>query len=124
MSLMCSSDPVAAVSIIDFNAQPKLYSCVFGEGVLNDIVSIVLFNTVLNLQGKPFSKSTPGIIVGQFIAIAIVSTAVGVLFGFVNCLAMKHLRFLAHNAISETFFLIAMGFISYYVTHGIVILDV
>ena len=50
-SLMCSSDVVAAVSIVDYDAQPKLYSCIFGEGVTNDIVSIVLFNTVTALQG-------------------------------------------------------------------------
>lgn len=48
-SLLCSSDVVAAVSIVDYNKQPKLYSCVFGEGCLNDIVSIILFNTVVRL---------------------------------------------------------------------------
>ena len=49
-ALLCSSDVVAAVSIVNYEAQPKLYSCIFGEGVFNDIVSIILFNTVNNLQ--------------------------------------------------------------------------
>ena len=48
-SLMCSSDVVAAVSIVDYSKQPKLFSCIFGEGVVNDIVSIILFGTILNL---------------------------------------------------------------------------
>jgi NhaP-type Na+/H+ or K+/H+ antiporter len=48
-SLLCSSDVVAAVSIVDYHEQPKLYSCIFGEGVFNDIVSIILFNTVNSL---------------------------------------------------------------------------
>lgn len=48
-SLLCSSDVVAAVSIVDYAQQPKLFSCIFGEGVVNDIVSIILFNTLLNL---------------------------------------------------------------------------
>ena len=48
-ALLCSSDVVAAVSIVNYEAQPKLYSCIFGEGVFNDIVSIILFNTVNNL---------------------------------------------------------------------------
>ena len=48
-ALLCSSDVVAAVSIVSYEAQPKLYSCVFGEGVFNDIVSIILFNTVESL---------------------------------------------------------------------------
>ena len=48
-ALLCSSDVVAAVSIVDYTKQPKLYSCIFGEGVANDIVSIILFNTVEHL---------------------------------------------------------------------------
>ena len=48
-SLLCSSDVVAAVSIVNYEAQPKLYSCIFGEGVFNDIVSIIIFNTVMHL---------------------------------------------------------------------------
>ena len=48
-SLLCSSDVVAAVSIVNYSDQPKLYSCIFGEGVINDIVSIILFNTVNGL---------------------------------------------------------------------------
>ena len=48
-ALLCSSDVVSAVSIVDYNKQPKLFSCIFGEGVVNDIVSIILFNTVLQL---------------------------------------------------------------------------
>ena len=48
-ALLCSSDVVAAVSIVSYEAQPKLFSCVFGEGVFNDIVSIILFNTVESL---------------------------------------------------------------------------
>jgi NhaP-type Na+/H+ or K+/H+ antiporter len=53
-ALLCSSDVVAAVSIVSYEAQPKLYSCVFGEGVFNDIVSIILFNTVNSLQTVEF----------------------------------------------------------------------
>ena len=39
-------DPVATLSILgskEINADPMLYSIVFGESVLNDAVSIVLF---------------------------------------------------------------------------------
>jgi NhaP-type Na+/H+ or K+/H+ antiporter len=46
-AVLCSSDVFAALSIVDNNKQQKIFSCIFGEGILNDIVSIVLFNTVL-----------------------------------------------------------------------------
>ena len=61
-ALLCSSDVVAAVSIVDYSKQPKLYSCTFGEGVVNDIVSIILFNTILGLQEVTFSATTPFLI--------------------------------------------------------------
>lgn len=48
-ALLCSSDVVSAVSIVDYTQQPKLFSCIFGEGVINDAVSIILFNTVKHL---------------------------------------------------------------------------
>jgi len=49
-SLLCSSDVVAAVSIINYKEQPKLFSCVFGEGIFNDSVSIILFNAVSSVS--------------------------------------------------------------------------
>jgi hypothetical protein len=48
-SLLSAVDPVATLSILgapDINADPLLYSLVFGETVLNDAVSIVLFKSV------------------------------------------------------------------------------
>jgi NhaP-type Na+/H+ or K+/H+ antiporter len=51
-SLLCSSDVIAAISMISYSDQPKLFSIVYGEGVFNDIVSIILFNTVNGLNTK------------------------------------------------------------------------
>jgi len=121
-SLLCSSDVVAAVSIVDYNAQPKLYSCIFGEGVFNDIVSIVLFNTVEALQGSDFTTMTPLIIFGQFISLGVVSIGIGIFFGFVTSLMFKHLRMLTVSAVTETFIIIAMGFLAYFTAQIIVIL--
>lgn len=81
-SLLCSSDVVAAVSIVNYNDQPKLYSCIFGEGVVNDIVSIILFNTVKGLQGKSFEWYTVFVVMAQFIMLGFVSITMGIIFGF------------------------------------------
>jgi sodium/hydrogen exchanger-like protein 6/7/sodium/hydrogen exchanger 8 len=121
-SLLCSSDVVSAVSIVDFESQPKLYSCIFGEGVFNDIVSIVLFNVVESLQTASFTTALPFIILAQFIALAVVSVGFGVLFGFMTALMFKHFRFLTISAVIETFIMLAMGFISYNVAESTKIL--
>jgi len=47
-SLLCSSDVIAAISMLNYNESPKLFSIVYGEGVFNDIVSIILFGVVQN----------------------------------------------------------------------------
>lgn len=55
-ALLCSSDAVAALTIVKYDEQPKLFSLIFGEGILNDAVSIVLFKTVLLYTSENESK--------------------------------------------------------------------
>jgi len=115
-SLLCSSDVVAAVSIVDYHEQPKLYSCIFGEGVFNDIVSIILFNTVNSLQNSTFEWYTVFIIAGQFILLGVISVAMGVIFGFSGALIFKYLRFLNESAVTEMFVMFAWSMGAYFLT--------
>ena len=46
-AMLSSSDAIAAVSIVNFDEQPQLFSIIFGEGIVNDAVAIILFNSVL-----------------------------------------------------------------------------
>ena len=52
---ICASDSVAALTMIKSNTYPKLFSIVFGEGMVNDAVAIILFKVV----GDIFSHGTP-----------------------------------------------------------------
>jgi sodium/hydrogen exchanger 8 len=45
-SVLASSDVLAAISIVKYDEQPKLFSVIFGEGIVNDAVCIILFNSV------------------------------------------------------------------------------
>ena len=60
-SLLCSSDVIAAISIVKYDEQPKLFSLIFGEGIVNDAVAIILFNTVAGFVdgNTTFSAKTP-----------------------------------------------------------------
>ena len=68
-SLLVCSDVVAAISIVKYDEQPKLFSLIFGEGITNDAVSIILFNTVMQYSGpdNSFTAATPFKIVGSFL---------------------------------------------------------
>jgi NhaP-type Na+/H+ or K+/H+ antiporter len=83
-SLMCSSDVVAAVSLIDFQKEPKLFSMVFGEGIVNDAVSIILFNTVFKYTGdtETFSTQTIFKVILEFTKLTLSSVACGVVASF------------------------------------------
>lgn len=120
-SLLCSSDVVAAVSIVDYNKQPKLYSCVFGEGCLNDIVSIILFNTVVRLQSVEFTWYTIFVILGQFLMLGIISLFVGIFFGLFSSWLFKACSFLRGQAILETFVLFSFSMVSYFTSNALII---
>jgi sodium/hydrogen exchanger-like protein 6/7/sodium/hydrogen exchanger 8 len=122
-SLLCSSDVVAAVSIVDFDAQPKLYSCIFGEGVANDIVSIIMFNAIMSLQGTKFTASTPLVIFEQLMILAVVSVTIGVICGFGTALIFKNFRFLNASVVTETFIMVAMALLAYFVATMTVVLN-
>lgn len=40
---ICATDSVAALAMIKPEKYPKLFSVIFGEGMVNDSVSIILF---------------------------------------------------------------------------------
>lgn len=67
---------------------------------------------------------TAVVILSQFIILGIVSICIGVFFGFVCCLLFKHLRFLSHSVVTETFIMTAFGFVAYFVAELIKILGV
>jgi NhaP-type Na+/H+ or K+/H+ antiporter len=43
---ICATDSVAALTMIKADLYPKLFSVVFGEGMVNDAVSIIIFMAV------------------------------------------------------------------------------
>jgi len=45
-SVISATDAVAALTFISETDEPKLYSILFGEGVINDAVCIVLYGII------------------------------------------------------------------------------
>ena len=92
-ALISATDPVATLSILgstDINADPVCYSLVFGESVLNDAVSIVLFKTFEEFKGqKQFSI---GEIFLKFAGVSLGSVFVGICLGLSNCYLQKHTK--------------------------------
>jgi NhaP-type Na+/H+ or K+/H+ antiporter len=114
-SLICSSDVVAAVAVVKYEYQPKLFSVIFGEGITNDAVSIILFNTVMHYCGpnSSFTRSTPAKIVGSFVFLCVFSIITGAIVGFISSWIFKKFRLLTHSVIVECALIFCFGYIAY-----------
>ena len=82
-ALICSSDIIAAISLISSEEYPKLASIVFGEGITNDAVSIILYKTVYvyTSSSETFTPMTPVTVSVNFLKMGISSVLLGVLIG-------------------------------------------
>ena len=112
-ALLCSTDVIAAISMVSYDKYPRLFSLLFGESVVNDAVTIILFNTIGSLKDVDMGKSTVPLMFGQFLLLASLSLCIGIIYGAATALILKNFRVLARDAISECIFLFSMGYLSY-----------
>lgn len=114
-SLLCCTDVVAAISIIKYEEQPKLFSLVFGEGITNDAVCIILFNTVMEFAGpdSQFDAATPFLILYSFLRLSFWSIFFGIACGILCSLVTKYFRFLTVKPVIECNLIFAFGYVSY-----------
>ena len=114
-TLLGATDPVATLALfLELNVDPLLYSLVFGESVLNDAVSIVLFHT-LDGASSQFTYMDILSIVGQFFLISIGSIVVGLVISYFSAFIVNITK---HAHISATFNLvifICIAFFGYFV---------
>lgn len=104
--------------MISYNDQPKLFSIVYGEGVFNDIVSIIMFNTVQSLFGgsEASDKSVnPFEIILEFLKLAFMSILIGVVLSITSSVFFKNFRVLTHSPICETIMILLNGMLAYFI---------
>ncbi|QCD78246.1 solute carrier family 9 [Vigna unguiculata] len=77
-TIFSATDTVCTLQVLHQDETPLLYSLVFGEGVVNDATSVVLFNAVQKLDVSKFSSKTFRFI-GDFLYLFGLSTGLGVL---------------------------------------------
>ena len=81
-SLKLPADPTEninwIVQVLNQDETPLLYSLVFGEGVVNDATSVVLFNAIQGFDISSFDYSIGLHFIGNFIHLFLTSTLLGV----------------------------------------------
>lgn len=70
------------VQVLNQDETPLLYSLVFGEGVVNDATSVVLFNAIQSFDLSNINSKIALQFAGNFLYLFIASTMLGVLVSF------------------------------------------
>ena len=117
-SVIASTDTVAAMTFIKEDQMPKLFSILFGEGVLNDAVCIVLYRILSNFdfENKSFNFWTILSIVGSFLMMFFFSCFIGIGGGLLCSLLLKLLRKVHLSRVQETSLIIFFAFLTYLTT--------
>ena len=117
-SIIVSSDIIAAMSIIDFNELPHIFSIILGEGLFNDVIVFTLKLTVEKYQIDPeeavFGVKEALDIFIDFIKLCLLSLLIGMIAGFLVTYILKKVRTVSHSAIHEVSLLLIVGFLTYF----------
>jgi sodium/hydrogen exchanger 8 len=77
-AIFSATDSVCTLQVLSQDETPFLYSLVFGEGVVNDATSVVLFNAIQNFDLGDLSTLKFFQFIGNFLYLFGASTFLGV----------------------------------------------
>lgn len=115
---LSATDPVTILSIFNtYKVDPKLYTIIFGESLLNDAICIVMFETCEKFHGKhaQFSSFFQGI--ALFLITFTISTLIGLVFGVLIALMLKHSHIRRYPKI-EGCLVLLLAYESYFFSNG------
>uniref|UniRef100_J3MDM0 Cation/H+ exchanger transmembrane domain-containing protein n=2 Tax=Oryza brachyantha TaxID=4533 RepID=J3MDM0_ORYBR len=112
-TIFSSTDTVCTLQVISQDETPRLYSLVFGEGVVNDATSVVLFNAIKNLDVSQLKGGVALKVISDFLYLFFTSTVLGVTIGLSTAYALKALYFGRHSTDREVALMALMAYLSY-----------
>ncbi|KAK1228363.1 monovalent cation:H+ antiporter, CPA1 (nhx1) [Marasmius sp. AFHP31] len=119
-STLSATDPVTILAIFNqYKVDPKLYTIIFGESLLNDAVSIVMYETLSHFHGTEeiyVQSIFHGI--GIFLLSFSVSMALGVAIGLLTSLMLKHSSLNLYPQI-ESCLIALLAYTSYFLSNGL-----
>ena len=111
-SVLSATDTIAAITVIKETKYPKLHYILFGEGVLNDAVSIVLFRTVNSVTDEFGGLNWLELIWG-FALTTVLSIFSGIFVALSASWLLKRFPGLSNHPERECAIIILFGYLSY-----------
>ena len=124
---LSATDPVTILAIFNaYRVDPKLYTVIFGESILNDAIAIVLFETAQKYAPSAEGTESPDSFsafkifeaIGIFILVFFGSLAIGVAVGILTTLGLKFTHVRRQPKI-ESCLVILIAYASYFFATGI-----
>ncbi|PSS33941.1 Sodium/hydrogen exchanger 2 like [Actinidia chinensis var. chinensis] len=112
-AIFSATDSVCTLQVLNQDETPLLYSLVFGEGVVNDATSVVLFNAIQRFDLSHINSSILLQFVGNFLHLFFTSTVLGVVTGLLSAYIIKKLYFGRHSTDREVALMMLMAYLSY-----------
>ncbi|KAF3673561.1 Sodium/hydrogen exchanger 4 [Capsicum annuum] len=112
-AIFSSTDTVCTLQVLHQDETPLLYSLVFGEGVVNDATSVVLFNAVQKIDVDRFNGWSAFHVFLDFLYLFSTSTALGVSAGLLTSYILRGLYFGRHSSVREVSLMLLMAYLSY-----------
>ncbi|CAN4097163.1 unnamed protein product [Withania somnifera] len=112
-AIFSSTDTVCTLQVLHQDETPLLYSLVFGEGVVNDATSVVLFNAVQKIDVDKFNGWSAFHVFLDFLYLFSTSTALGVSAGLLTSYILRGLYFGRHSSVREISLMLLMAYLSY-----------
>lgn len=118
---LSATDPVTILAIFNtYKVEPKLYTLIFGESILNDAIAIVLFETA---QKYKDGAETLGILslfeaCGIFFGVFFGSLFIGVMVGIAASLTLKF-TYIRRFPKTESCLIILIAYLTYFFSNAI-----
>ena len=119
---LSATDPVTILAIFNlYKVEPKLYTVIFGESILNDAIAIVLFETAQRYrEGAAGNLNIVSLFeaIGIFLLVFFTSLVIGVVVGIGTALALKYTLVRRFPRI-ESSLIILIAYASYFFSNGV-----
>ncbi|PFH63244.1 hypothetical protein XA68_15878 [Ophiocordyceps unilateralis] len=119
---LSATDPVTILAIFNtYKVDPKLYTIIFGESILNDAIAIVIFETA-----QKYNKGVAGRLgiisffegTGIFLLVFFCSLLIGVIVGVGTALLLKF-TYLRRLPKIESCLIVLISYATYFFSHGV-----
>lgn len=121
---LSATDPVTILAIFNtYKVDPKLYTVIFGESILNDAIAIVLFETAQRYKTGGSTEGSLSILsffeaIGIFLLIFFGSLMIGVAVGIGTALGLKYTLVRRFPKI-ESCLVVLIAYASYFFSNGV-----